>query len=411
MSDVNQRTEQSSLHQLLLLCGSFFFLFMGVAAIQQFLVPIISDRAHVSNTSASSIFALVYFSGPFWLALYGYYFQVLREKWSIVLAGCMYTVFGLLIYLTHDYRLAVLAAVLWGWGGETLWATGPAQVINVSDPKRRGSIAGLFQSSTYSGQMLGVILFGYILSRYTAGGVQAPALQKMAHDAVLLTAIGISLIGNVLSLFLRVKPKDLPPARLRDAIVALDHPAGRYLVLLSVANYLGWGLVLTSFTILIVQQHQLDKLSWIILPYYIGRLVVAWIAGHTSDRVGRERVMMAGFVLGAVSLASVALFQSPYVVSGAAMILGMQAAMVSVAMTAAVGDYIKPDERHLVFAGTNAWGYLTAGTTMIAGPLIRQYVGNFTATFLIFALFYAACAVIAAGMKARLAREKPMKAA
>ena len=371
---------------------------MGIAAVQQFLVPILSDRAHVSNTNASLLFSLVYFSGPVWLALYGYCFQVLREKWSVVLSGCMYTAFGLLVYFTHDYRMAIVATVLWGWGAETLWATGPAQVVNVSDPRRRGSIAGLFQSSTYSGQMLGVILFGYMLGRYSE--------PRAGQDAVLLTAVGISLIGNVLSLFLRVKPKDLPPARLRDAIAALDHPAGRYLILLSVANYLGWGLVLTSFTMLVVQNHQLDKLSWIILPYYLGRLAVAWVAGRTSDKVGRERVMMAGFIFGAVALGTVAFFQSPPVVAAAALILGMQAAMVSVAMTAAVGDYIKPDERHLVFAGTNAWGYLTAGVTMTAGPLIRQWMGNFTATFLIFAVFYALCAFIAAGMRARLAREK-----
>ena len=224
---------------------------------------------------------------------------------------------------------------------------------------------------------------------------------------MLLTAIGISLIGNILSLFLRVKPKEAAPPRLGDALMALRRTAGRYLVLLSVANYLGWGLVLTSFTILIVDKHQLDKLSWIILPYYIGRLVVAWLAGHTSDKVGRERVMLAGFVLGAVSLAAVALYTSQWVIGAAALVLGMQAAMVSVAMTAAVGDYIKPEERHLVFAGTNAWGYLTAGTTMILSPLLKDLLGgSFTPSFLLFAVFYSGCAAVAANMRARLRRER-----
>ena len=399
----DHQPEQSSRTQILLLCGSFFFLFMGVAAVQQFLVPMLSVRANIPPTTASGIFALVYFSGPLWLALYAYYFSILREKWSIVLAGCTYTLFGVLIYFTHDYRLAILAALIWGWGGETLWATGPAQVLNVTDPKRRGSISGLFQSATYSGQMLGVLLLGWIMSRYGAGA-QVPALQH-GHNVMLLTAIGISLIGNVLSFFLRVKPREAAPPRLGDALMALKRTAGRYLVLLSVANYLGWGLVLTSFTILIVDKHQLDKLAWIILPYYVGRLVVAWIAGHTSDKVGRERVMIVGFALGAVSLAAVGLFTSVWVVSAAALILGMQAAMVSVAMTAAVGDYIKPEERHLVFAGTNAWGYLTAGTTMILSPLLKDLVGNFAPSFLIFALFYAACAGVAATMRARLRRE------
>ena len=375
---------------------------MGVAAVQQFLVPMLSVRANIAPTAASGIFALVYLSGPLWLWLYGYYYSILREKWSIVLAGCAYTLFGVLIYFTHDYRLAVVAAILWGWGGETLWATGPAQVLNVTDPKRRGSISGLFQSSTYLGQMLGVILLGWIMTRY--GGAGNPPAR--GHDAMLLTAIGISLIGNLLSLFIQVKPKELPPARLGDAILVLKRTAGRYLVLLSVANYLGWGLVLTSFTILIVNQHQLDKLSWIILPYYAGRLIVAWIAGHTSDKVGRERVMLVGFVLGAVSLGAVALFNhSVWVISAAALVLGMQAAMVSVAMTAAVGDYIKPEERHLVFAGTNAWGYLTAGTTMILSPLLKDLLGgSFTPSFLLFALFYGGCAAVAANMRARLRR-------
>ncbi len=400
---------QSGGTQIALLCGSFFFLFMGVAAVQQFLVPILAERAAIPKTAASSIFALVYFSGPLWLALYAYYFSVLREKWSIVLAGCTYTLFGVLIYFTHDYRLAILAALVWGWGGETLWATGPAQVLNVTDPKRRGSISGLFQSATYSGQMLGVILLGWIMSR-VGGSVLGPAGSGTnppthGHDVMLLTAIGISLIGNVLSFFLRVKPKEAVTPRLGDALMALKRTAGRYLVLLSVANYLGWGLVLTSFTILIVDQHNLDKLSWIVLPYYVGRLAVAWIAGHTSDKVGRERVMLAGFVLGAVSLAAVALFTSVWVISAAALILGMQAAMVGVAMTAAVGDYIKPEERHLVFAGTNAWGYLTAGTTMILSPLLKDLLGgSFTPSFLLFAAFYGGCAAVAANMRARLRR-------
>lgn len=397
MSETPER-EQSSLTQIVLLCASFFFLFFGVGAVQQFLVPILVTRTGVSNTAAAATFSLVYFGGPVWLWLYSYYFRVLRERWSIILAGMTYTLFGVLVYLAHDWKLAVLAALIWGWGGETLWATGPAQGINVSDPKRRGSVSGLFQSSTYSGQMLGVILLGYILSR--------SATPAAGHDAVLLTAVGISALGNILSLFLRVKPKELPPAKLSDAILAMKRTAGRYLVLLSVANYLGWGLVLTSFTILVARDMgEGAKLHWIILPYYVGRLIVAWIAGHTSDKVGREKVMIAGFALGAVSLCMVAVAQSVLVVAGASLVLGMQSAMVSVAMTAAVGDYIKPDERHLVFAGTNAWGYLTAGTTMILSPLLRDLVGNFGPSFFVFAGFYGICAVIAAKMRERLAAE------
>lgn len=399
---VPTHTKQSSRTQIGLLCGSFFFLFLGVAALQQFLVPILTARTKISDTQAAAIFALVYFSGPLWLALYPYYFRWLREKWSLVLAGVSYTLFGLLIYLAHDWPLALIAALLWGWGGETLWATGPAQVLNVTAAKRRGSISGLFQSATYSGQMLGVLLLGGIL-RHHAGSPATFTDKLTGHNSMLLTAIALSLVGNVLALFLRVKPKELPPPRFADALMALRRTAGRYLVVLSVANYLGWGLVLTSFTILIVDQNQLDKLHWIVLPYYAGRLAAAWLAGHTSDVIGRERVMFVGFLCGALSLIAVAFWRSAWIVSLAALVLGVQAATVTVAMTAAVGDYILPDERHFVFAGTNAWGYLTAGTTMILSPLLKDIVGgSFTPSFVLFALFYGGCAAVAAHMRLRL---------
>lgn len=397
--DAAQR-EQSSMLQIGLLCGSFFFLFMGVGALQQFLVPILTSRTGVSDTGASAIFSIVYFGGPVWLWLYGYYFRVLREKWSIVLAGLTYTLFGVGVYYAQDYRLALLAAIIWSWGGETLWATGPAQVINVANKLRYGSIAGLFQSSTYLGQMIGVILLGWLLSR--------AATPQQGQDTVLICAVVISFVGNILSVFLRVRPKERPPARLADAVVALRRPAGRYLVLLSVANYLGWGLVLTSFTLLLAEAGQLSRLHWIVLPYYAGRLAVAWGAGHISDKVGRERVMMAGFILGAVSLAIVGVSLHIWAVAFSALILGMQAAMVSVAGTAAVGDYIHEDERHLVFAGTNAWGYLTAGTVMISAQFLRDLVGNFAPSFIAFAVFYALCALVALKMRRRMQQNGPL---
>lgn len=400
MTDEAQpQQHQSSAVQLFILCGMVFFLFLGVAACQQFLVPILMDRTGASRTGASGIFSLVYFAGPLWLWLYGYYFAVLREKWCIVLAGCAYTLFGVLIYFTHDPWLAVVAALLWGWGGETLWATGPAQVIKVSDVRRYGSISGLYQSSVYLGQMLGVILLGSILSRF--------ADTRQGQDALLLTAVGISLVGNVFSLFLRVKPKERPAPKLTDALLCVTRPAGRYLVMLSVANYLGWGLVLTSFTILITKDlGEGAKLHWIVLPYYVGRLAAAWVAGHTSDKLGREVVMLVGFALGALSLLGVALFQNPLMIAGASLVLGMQAAMVSVVGNAATGDYITEEERPFVFAGTTGWGYLVAGTTMIASPLLRDLFGNFKPSFLVFAGFYALCAILVTRMRAQLRGHK-----
>ncbi len=386
---------RESIAQLLVLSGSFFFIFVGTGALQQFLLPILGTRAGVSDAAAAAVFACVYFAGPVFLAVYGYVYQALKERWCLVLGTFTYTLFAVVVLVAPDPTIVLGAAILWGFGAETIWATGPTQVINASHRSRYGSISGIFQSATYSGQMLGVVLLGTILRRY--------ADPAQGQTVILATAAAISLIGNVLALFLKVKPKTLPPARLADAFQALRSLAGRYLVLLSVATYLGWGLVLSSFTLLVKDLGQDAKLHWIVFPYYAGRLLVAWAAGHMSDKVGRERVMLAGFALGTTGLTVAALSPSAATVAAVSAVLGMQAAMVSVASAAAVGDYIPEKQRHLVFAGTNAWGYLAAGGTMVVSQLLRRHYGDFTPSFLLFAGFYGACALVVMRMRASLA--------
>jgi MFS family permease len=242
--------------------------------------------------------------------------------------------------------------------------------------------------------MLGVLLLGMVLHSY--------ADPAQGQTAILVIAVALSACGNVLALFLRIKPKTRPPAKLSDAVQCLRSRAGRYLVLLSIATYLGWGLLLSSFASLVRDIGQDAKLQWIVLPYYAGRLVVAWIAGHTSDKVGRERVMLSGFALGTSSLVAAALWPTAPVIAAVSAVLGMQAAMVSVSSTAAVGDYVREDERHLIFAGTNAWGYLATGLTMIGSQLLRQRYESFAPSFLLFAGFYGVCALLVVRMRKAL---------
>lgn len=397
---------QTSLTQLLLLTGSFFFLFLGTGALQQFILPILSTQIGLRDTEAAGVLAAVYLAGPVFLGVYGHVYRRLRERWCLVLGGLMYTLFPAGVLLASRYALpgrglfsaagliVLLFGILWGFGAETIWATGPTQVINTAPQSRYGSLSGLFQSGTYGGQMAGVFVLGTVLAASTD-----PAAGQRA---LLATAVGISLLGNLLALGLHTHERTQPPARLGDALVCLRSLAGRYLVMLSVASYLGWGLVLSALTGLVQDIGAQQKLHLIVLPFYAGRLLSAWLAGRISDSVGRERVMLAGFLLGTMGLAFTGLAPSPTTIGVVSAVLGMQAAMVGVASTAAVGDYIASSERHLVFAGTNAWGYLTAGLTILGSQWLRQH-GGALPPLEVFAVFYGACAVLVESMRRRLA--------
>jgi MFS family permease len=410
-SDSAQTTLQqpgSSPAQLLILTGSFFFLFLGTGALQQFILPILGTQIGLQDTHAAGVLAAVYLAGPLFLGVYGHVYRLLRERWCLVLGGLMYTLFPAGVLLASRYAtpqgglwstagLIVLAfGILWGFGAEIIWATGPTQVINTSPSSRYGSLSGIFQSGTYGGQMAGVLMLGTVLA--------ASADPASGQRALLVTAVGISLVGNVLALGLRTHERTQPPARLGDALLCLRSLAGRYLVMLSVASYLGWGLVLSALTGLIQDIGAQQKLHLIVLPFYAGRLVSAWLAGRISDAVGRERVMLTGFLLGTVGLAFTGLAPSPATIAVVSAVLGMQAAMVGVASTAAVGDYIASSERHLVFAGTNAWGYLAAGLTILGSQWLRQHGGTVAPPLEVFAVFYGACAVLVESMRRRLAR-------
>lgn len=367
--------------QLLVLCGAFFFLFLGPGALQQFLMQALGERTGASETGAAVVLALVYLSGPLWLTVYGFCLQALREKWAIVLSGLTYTLFALAVGLGVPYAGMLLVAIVWGWGAETMWATGPARVLASTEQTRYGSTAGFFQSATYSGQMIGVVLLGWVLQRFSS-------------DTMLALAVLLGLAGNVISLGLSTRSARQEPPQLRDALASLRHSKGRLIVLLAMANYFGWGLILSAFGTLMRDLGGLDKLHWAVLPYYAGRLIAAWTAGRVSDALGRERVMAAGFVLSAAALGVAAGVPSAAVVAVLALVLGAQAANVAVVSTALVGDVIPEEERPVVFAGINAFSYIATGAVIVLSQLLRYQFGNFTLCFALFAAVYLACAVV-----------------
>jgi MFS family permease len=116
--------------------------------------------------------------------------------------------------------------------------------------------------------------------------------------------------------------------------------------------------------------------------------------------------MLCGFAVATVALVAAALAPTAGVIAVVSAAMGMQAAMVSVSSTAAVGDYVREEERHLIFAGTNAWGYLATGLTMVGSQLLRHTYGAFTPSLLVFAGFYAACGVLVVRMRGALQRER-----
>ncbi len=369
--------------QLLILCGGFFFAFLGPGALQQFLIPTLQDNTGRSAPECSLVLALVYLAGAASLTIYAHCLRFLREKPSLVLGLLTYTLFALAVALKLPYWAMLLAAALWGWGAEVIWATGPTRVLDDSDRAQYGSVSGFFSSATYSGQMIGVLILGSVLAR---PGWGAPAMLGLA--------VAFGLTSNLLSLALSTKSVDRKPPQFSDALAALRNVQGRYIIALVVANCLGWGLLLSGFGTLMADLGALSKLHWVTLPYYAGRLLIAWLAGRLSDACGRERVLIVGFLLSAAVLGLASQTVSALIVAILAAVLGAQAANITVNTTAMVGDVIEPKERPAIFAGINAWGYVATGVTVLLSQYLRWQFGNFALCFGLFGATYLGCALL-----------------
>jgi MFS family permease len=364
---------------LIVLSSTFFCIFMGAASLQQYLIPYVAGRTGHSHAACSWILASVYLSSIVWRILYTYTLEWLGARWAIVGGFLTYTLFAVVALFSTSYTLLLISALIWGWGAAAIWITGPSQILQTTSSLRYGRASGLFYSAVYAGQGLGVYLLGWLLDREGA-------------RAMLVLAIGITLIGNLLSLATPSRTIHRDPPSIRDVLSVLTGRRSQILSFLLFSSSVGFGIVIGPFSSLVAESTEIA--FWVAVGFYGGRLVTSWLGGWMTDRVGRYHTLVGGFLIAAVGLGLGATFPSPVVLLLTSMALGLQVGFVPVSVMALIGDETEEGRRHLAFGAIYVWSNLGVGLTIVLGQYLRLLFG-FRTGFLTFALLFLLCAGLA----------------
>jgi len=145
---------------LIVLSSTFFFIFLGAASFQQYLIPYTVRQTGQSHATCSWILASVYLSSIVWRILYPYTLEWIGTRGAIVGGFLTYTLFAVVALLSKSYPLLLISALIWGWGAAAIWITGPSQILESTSALRYGRASGIFYSAVYAGQGLGVYLLG-----------------------------------------------------------------------------------------------------------------------------------------------------------------------------------------------------------------------------------------------------------
>lgn len=382
---------------LWLLSATFFFIFFGPGAAQQFIGVILRKETAQSKYVCSLVLATVYITTVIWRPLTVYTLEWFGAKLSIILGLLTYTLFSVCASATTSFLVLVPAAVIWGWGAAAIWTTGPTRILEETESRRYGSAAGVFYSAVYVGQGLGVFLLGLVAARLESTGGR---LQW-----VFAIAAGLGLVGNLISARLPARELHSQRASPRAVLAVLATRQGALLSLILFASGTGFAIVLSAMASDVADATGIGQLSKVTIGFYIGRLVVSWFSGKLCDRVGRKPVLCAGYAIGALGLVLAGCTSQHALLFGAAFALGMQVGFTEAPLMAVIGDSFESGKRHLAFAATQMWKNLGVGLIIVLSQLLDKALTH-RAKYFVFAAATALCGLLVLALRTAGARRE-----
>lgn len=384
----------------------------GMVGQERAILPLLASEAFGLVSTASALTFLIAFGVA--KAITNLLAGALADRFGrkpVLVAGWLLGLpVPLILIVAPDWAWVVAANVLLGINQGLTWSTTVLMKIDLVGPRRRGLALGLNESSGYLAVALAAFATGLVAEE--AGLRPAPFL------------IGIAIAGlglGVSVLFVRetrghaaLDSRGDESGSGESRPVAGPHHGWRQMA---------WRTSLTNPTLSAASQAGFvnnlnDGLAWGLLPIVqaaaglsvaqIGILSAAYPAtwglaqiatGALSDRVGRRRLIVAGMLVQAAAIASIAATTGfwPWLV--AALALGLGTAMVYPTLIAAIADVAPPRQRGAVIGVYRFWRDLGFAAGAILVGLVAGAAGAPAAILVVAALTGASGLVVAVRMR------------
>ena len=305
---------------------------------------------------------------------------------DLIRVGLAVSSAGLIVLSQAGGAVALAVGLaLTGVGGAFIWVPAPGLAGSVVRPSRRGAAIGVSGSGIGGG-----IVFASAL---------ASVLQAQGGDASWRTVYLVEAVLSLLVLGLCV-------AFLRPAAHRLDTAVVRAGALRRVPGWLGlvggyaaYGLaysVYTSYLVTALEDDAGFSHSHAAAVYtLVGVALVGGgvLLGPVSDRFGRGRTLVAGYLVMAASILLVLVGTEP-AASVSAVAFGLMMSGLPAVIAAQLSDHLTPRE----FAGAFGRCTLAFGVAQLCGPPLGGVLAEATGSFVV--PFVLAAAVAAAGAAA-----------
>jgi MFS family permease len=283
----------------------------------------------------------------------------------------------LLLIWAPSWAWVVVANVLLGINQGLTWSSTVTMKIDLVGSSRRGLALGLNEAAGYVAVAATALATGLIAAE--AGLRPAPFLLGLAYAGL---GLGVSV------LFVKETRGHVE----RESAVSAARPAPRWRDVAARTTWRDRSLSAASQAGLVNNLN--DGVAWGLLPVYfaaaglslpeIGLLAAAYPAvwgigqvatGALSDRVGRKRLIVAGMLLQATSIAAIALSAgfAPWLVAGVG--LGLGTAMVYPTLLAVVADVAAPSWRASALGVYRLWRDLGFAVGAIVAGILADAAG------------------------------------
>jgi len=250
-----------------------------------------------------------------------------------------------------------------------------AMIADTVSIKERGLAFGLHRAMDHTGATLGPLV-GYLLVQFFAADQSALTAQDFSNIFLLASIPAIAAV-IVVSLFVRESYKPGRPAR-HDTIITspprlslrgFDKNFKYFLVIISLftlSNSSDVFLLLRAQSVGI-PVHQLPLL-WAVL--HVSKVASSLFGGHLSDILGRQRLIVSGWILYAAVYAGFAFVSSAVSVWILFLVYGIYFGLVEGAEKALVADLVRAEQRGTAYGLYN----LAFGITVLPASLLMGFL-------------------------------------
>ncbi len=295
-----------------------------------------------------------------WLAVSGYAFSTLAKPF-LVLANSWPAVLGVRFF----ERM--------GKGIRT--SPRDALVADSISPEMRGLAFGLHRAGDSAGAMLGLVFA--LVAVWLLQGEALTLTRDTFHTLVWLSVIPAALAVIALAVGIKETRTTSGERRLALAFSSLPQPFKRFLFIVTLFTL---GNSSDAFLILRMQERGLNLLGVLAVLVAFNGLysAVSGPAGSLSDKIGRRRVLISGWLLYALIYLGLGLARVGWQVAGLVILYGLYYGLAEGTAKSFVADLVSTSQRGTAYGWYNgAVGLAALPASLLAG-LLWQGIGSWS---------------------------------